>query len=63
MKTKEIRELGNMEVKEKLSQLENELLKARSQATIGSKGTASIRTIRKTMARIKTIIKEREIKK
>jgi len=62
VKSKEIRELGDIEMKTKMDELENELLKARSQSSIGSKGTVNLRVVKKSIARIKTIINERALK-
>lgn len=63
MKVKDIRELRDNELQEKLQDLEKHLFTLRSQAVTEKIANAhSVRNIRKEIARVKTIIRERELK-
>ncbi len=57
IKTKEIMKLGEKEKKEKLKELEVELIKARISAS--KSGKAKIHEIKKAIARIKTLTKNK----
>lgn len=62
MKAKEIRELTNEELQQKLSDLKAELFNLRFQLATGQlDNPMRIRDVRKSIARIKTILREREL--
>ena len=62
MTAKEIREKSNTELLQEIETLKDELFNLRFQQATGSlENTARIRTVRKSIARIKTIIREREL--
>ena len=62
MLAKEIREKSNTEILQEIEALKDELFNLRFQQATGSlENTARIRTVRKSIARIKTIIREREL--
>ena len=62
MTVKEIREKSNTELLQEIETLKDELFNLRFQQATGSlENTARIRTVRKSIARIKTIIREREL--
>ncbi|MBA2873126.1 large subunit ribosomal protein L29 [Anoxybacillus calidus] len=62
MKAKEIRELTTAEIEQKIKSLKEELFNLRFQLATGQlENTARIREVRKAIARMKTIIREREI--
>ncbi|SFA48662.1 LSU ribosomal protein L29P [Parageobacillus thermantarcticus] len=62
MKAKEIRELTTAEIEQKIKELKEELFNLRFQLATGQlENTARIRQVRKDIARMKTIIREREI--
>ncbi|ASS89819.1 MAG: 50S ribosomal protein L29 [Bacillaceae bacterium] len=62
MKAKEIRDLTTAEIEQKVKSLKEELFNLRFQLATGQlENTARIREVRKTIARMKTIIREREI--
>jgi large subunit ribosomal protein L29 len=62
MKTKEIRDLTTAEIEQKIKSLKEELFNLRFQLATGQlENTARIREVRKAIARMKTIIREREI--
>jgi large subunit ribosomal protein L29 len=62
MKAKEIRELTTAEIEQKIKALKEELFNLRFQLATGQlENTARIREVRKTIARMKTVIREREI--
>ncbi|WP_044895200.1 50S ribosomal protein L29 [Bacillus alveayuensis] len=62
MKAKEIRDLTTAEIEQKIKALKEELFNLRFQLATGQlENTARIREVRKTIARMKTIIREREI--
>lgn len=62
MTVQEIRELDNAALLAKVDEYKKELFGLRFQQATGSlENTARIRTVRKSIARIKTIIREREL--
>lgn len=64
MKARELRELTDDELKRREEELKDQLFKLRAQHAIGQlENTAKLRNIRKDIARIKTILKERELRK
>ncbi len=63
MKVKEIRELSNEEIIEKIKESKEELFNLRfEQATGNLEKPSRIRELRHTVARLKTVLKERESK-
>ena len=63
MKTTEIRELSAAELDTKLADLKEELFNLRFQMATGQcENPMKIRDVKKTIARIKTIQRERELK-
>jgi large subunit ribosomal protein L29 len=64
MKNKEIRDLTNEQLINKIEEYKEELFNLRfSQATGSLEKPSRIRELRKLVARMKTIIRERELKK
>ena len=62
MTVQEIKELDNAALLAKVEEYKKELSGLRFQQATGSlENTARIRTVRKSIARIKTIIREREL--
>ncbi|MBM7700956.1 50S ribosomal protein L29 [Kurthia huakuii] len=62
MKANEIRELATVEIEDKVKSLKEELFNLRFQLATGQlENTARIREVRKAIARMKTVIREREI--
>lgn len=62
MKINELRELSNEELLEKISECKAELFNLRfSQATGSLEQPSRIRELRKAVARMKTILREREL--
>ncbi|WP_010307952.1 50S ribosomal protein L29 [Kurthia senegalensis] len=62
MKANEIRELATVELEGKVKSLKEELFNLRFQLATGQlENTARIREVRKAIARMKTVIREREI--
>ena len=62
MKAKEIRHLTTSEIEEQIKSSKEELFNLRFQLATGQlEETARIRTVRKTIARLKTVAREREI--
>ena len=62
MKAKEIRDLTTSEIEEQIKSSKEELFNLRFQLATGQlKETARIRKVRKTIARLKTVAREREI--
>ena len=62
MKVKEIRELSNEEINKKLVETKEELFNLRFQQATGTLEKPSrIRDLRHTVARLKTVLREREI--
>lgn len=63
MKAKEMREMTNDELNAKLSTLKADLFKLRFNHAVGQlTNTSQLTTVKKDIARIKTIIRERELK-
>jgi large subunit ribosomal protein L29 len=63
MKTLEIRNLTTAEIEQQLKTLKEELFNLRFQLATGQlENTARIREVRKSIARAKTIVRERELK-
>ncbi|MDL1993860.1 50S ribosomal protein L29 [Staphylococcus saprophyticus] len=62
MKAKEIRDLTTSEIEDQIKSSKEELFNLRFQLATGQlEETARIRTVRKTIARLKTVAREREI--
>jgi len=62
MKANEIRDLTTAEIEQKVKSLKEELFNLRFQLATGElENTARIREVRKAIARMKTVIREREI--
>lgn len=62
MKAVEIRELATDVLEAKVTEMKEELFKLKFQLSLGQfSNTAKIREVRRDIARIKTIIKEREL--
>ncbi len=62
MKAKEIRELTTAEIEEKLKTMKEELFNLRFQLATGQlENTARIKEVKKTIARLKTVAREREL--
>jgi len=62
VKIKEIRDLGTDELRQKNKELVEELFKLRLRHTSGQlESPAMMRSVRKNIARIRTVIKEREV--
>lgn len=62
MKSKELRELSDEELKVKIAECKEELFNLRfSQATGSLEKPARINELRKAVARMKTILREREL--
>ncbi len=63
MKTKELREMSSVELDQRLTELKGELFNLRFQLATGQlENPLRIRNVRKDIARIKTIIRENELK-
>jgi large subunit ribosomal protein L29 len=62
MKTNELRSLSELELNNRLNDSHQELFNLRFQRASGQlKNTARVREVRKTIARIKTLLHEREL--
>ena len=62
MKTNEIRKLSTEEINKKIAESKEELFNLRMKQATGSlENPSRIRALRKTVARLKTILREREI--
>lgn len=62
MKTKEIRQMSSEELNKKVNELKNELFNLRFRLATGQlDNPSSIKIVKKDIARVKTIIKEREL--
>ena len=60
MKAKDIRKLTNLELDVRISELTQELFNLRFQLAVGQlENTARIKTVKRTIAQMKTIIGER----
>ncbi len=63
MKVKEIRELSTEEIEKKLVDTKKELFNLRFQQATGNlEKPSQIRELRHTVARMKTVLKERQVK-
>lgn len=63
MKTKEIRDLTNDELVKKIADLKGELFNLRFRLATGQlDNPMGIKDVKKSLARVQTIIKERELK-
>lgn len=62
MKASELRELSDKELQEKLQELKDELFNLRFQMATGQlENTMRLREVRKSIARVKTVLREREL--
>ena len=62
MKVKEVRQLSEAELSNKLSELKAELFNLRFQLATGQlDNPLKVKAVRKDIARVKTIVKEREL--
>lgn len=62
MKAQEMRDLTGDELRQRLSDLKEELFNLRFQAATGQlDNPMRVRTVRKDIARVKTILREREL--
>lgn len=62
MKAKDLRELDNLELKNKLNDLKQELFNLRFQQATGQlENPIQIRLVKKDIARVQTILHEREL--
>lgn len=62
MKANEIRELTTAEIEQKITSLKEELFNLRFQLATGQlENTARLREVRKSIARMKTVVREREL--
>lgn len=62
MKTKEIRQLSSEELIKKANELKNELFNLRFRLATGQlDNPSSIKSVKKDIARVKTILREREL--
>ncbi|GAB3795767.1 50S ribosomal protein L29 [Virgibacillus kimchii] len=62
MKANEIKELTTTEIEQKIKSLKEELFNLRFQLATGQlENTARIREVRKSIARMKTVVREREL--
>ncbi len=62
MKTIEMRKLSTEEINKKIAEIKEELFNLRMKQATGSlENPSRIRELRKTVARLKTILREREI--
>ena len=63
MKNTKIKEMSSQDLEKELSELKSELFKLRfSLATNGLDNPLKVKEVRKEIARIKTILRERELK-
>ena len=63
MKAKELRELSNEELQDKISELKGELFNLRFQSATGQlDNPMRIKEVRKSIARVHTVLRERELK-
>jgi large subunit ribosomal protein L29 len=64
MKAKQVHEMTDQELNDKLASLKDELFNLRFQHATGQLENANvIATVKKDIARVKTVIRERELKK
>ena len=63
MKAKDVHELSNDELTKKVTDLKDELFKLRFQLATGQlENPMTIRDVKKSIARVKTVLRERELK-
>ncbi len=63
MKNNKIKEMSSQDLEKELSELKSELFKLRfSLATNGLDNPLKVKEVRKEIARIKTVLRERELK-
>ncbi|MDT3699504.1 MAG: 50S ribosomal protein L29 [Thermincola sp.] len=63
MKAKDVHELSNDELTRKVTDLKDELFKLRFQLATGQlENPMTIRDVKKSIARVKTVLRERELK-
>lgn len=63
MKGKDVRELSALELNEKLTELKAELFNLRFQLAVNQlENPMRIRTVKRDIARVKTVIRENELK-
>ena len=63
MTIKEIRELSLEELETKVNELKQELFNLKFQKTLGQlQNTAKIRDVKRTIARLKTVVSEKTVK-
>ncbi|KXZ38989.1 large subunit ribosomal protein L29 [Alkalithermobacter thermoalcaliphilus JW-YL-7 = DSM 7308] len=63
MKAKELRDMTSQELGQKLNELKAELFNLRFQLATGQlENTARVKAVKKSIARVKTILRERELK-
>lgn len=63
MKAKELRELSNAELQDKVAEFKSELFNLRFQLATGQlENPMRIREVKRNIARAKTILRERELK-
>lgn len=62
LKAKDIRQMGEEQLKEKMAEVKKELMKANSQIAVGTipESPGRIKQIKKTIARILTILSEKK---
>ncbi|EGY80169.1 MAG: 50S ribosomal protein L29 [Peptoniphilus sp.] len=62
MKAKEVRQMSSEELNKRANELKNELFNLRFRLATGQlENPASIRAVKKDIARVKTILREREL--
>ncbi len=62
MKVKEVRDLSAAELEQKMDQLKDELFNLRFQLATGQlENPARIKEVRRSIARVKTVLREREL--
>lgn len=62
MKAKELRDLTTAEIEQKIASLKEELFNLRFQLATGQlENPSSIKNVRKSIARAKTVLREREL--
>lgn len=62
MKTKEIRQLSSEELNKKVDELKNELFNLRFRLATGQlDNPSSIKSVKRDIAKVKTILREREL--
>ncbi len=64
MKFKELKALPKQELKKKIDELQAELIKSNAQVAVGvvPKSPGKLKSTKKTIARIKTILNNKEVK-